>query len=79
MHGTVSEKMFFCLVKPLKVEILDKEKHRVLSANKEYEIDCKAEGSQPRANITWILGEKRIEHLALKVCTRFNFICRKKI
>lgn len=43
-------------VKPLKVEIL--QKNRALSVDHEYEIECLATGSRPEANITWFLGEK---------------------
>lgn len=52
-------------MKPLEVEILHKT--RLLSMDREYEIECLATGSRPTANITWFLGDKPVERIALKV------------
>ncbi|XP_065206012.1 MAM domain-containing glycosylphosphatidylinositol anchor protein 1-like isoform X2 [Planococcus citri] len=51
-------------LKPLQVEILHKT--RLLSVDREYEIECLASGARPIANITWFLGDKPVERIALK-------------
>lgn len=54
-------------MKPLEVEILHKT--QLLSVDHEYEIECLASGARPSANITWFLGDKPVERIALKVST----------
>ncbi|CAH1392897.1 unnamed protein product [Nezara viridula] len=49
-------------LKPISVEILKKERH--ISADKRYEIKCKATGSRPVAVITWWKGSRQIKRIA---------------
>ncbi|KAF7391112.1 hypothetical protein HZH66_009592 [Vespula vulgaris] len=49
-------------VKPLKVEILEKDK--TLSAGKKYEVECRSTGSKPVANLTWWKTSKQLKKMA---------------
>ncbi|XP_046401611.1 B-cell receptor CD22-like [Ischnura elegans] len=48
-------------LKPVAVHILTKEKH--VSADKRYEVECKATGSRPEAVITWWKGSRQIKRI----------------
>nr|XP_050855116.1 nephrin-like [Vespula vulgaris] len=49
-------------MKPLKVEILEKDK--TLSAGKKYEVECRSTGSKPVANLTWWKTSKQLKKMA---------------
>ncbi|XP_065338847.1 contactin-2-like isoform X4 [Cloeon dipterum] len=48
-------------LKPIAVNIVTKEKH--VSADKRYEVECKASGSRPEAVITWWKGSRQIKRI----------------
>lgn len=52
-------------MKPVDVQILNKEKQ--ISADKKYEVECKATGSRPEATITWWKGSRQVHKLAKTV------------
>ncbi|KAG8228134.1 hypothetical protein J437_LFUL000136 [Ladona fulva] len=52
-------------LKPVAVHILTKEKH--VSADKRYEVECKATGSRPEAVITWWKGSRQIKRITKNV------------
>lgn len=54
-------------MKPLSVVISGKEK--TVSAEKTYDIECKASGSKPPAIITWWKGNKQLKKMAKNVCS----------
>ncbi|BES90972.1 CD80-like C2-set immunoglobulin domain [Nesidiocoris tenuis] len=49
-------------LKPVAVNILNKERH--ISADKRYDVECRATGSRPAAVITWWKGSRQIKRLA---------------
>jgi hypothetical protein len=63
----------FCLfefsVKPVAVNIVTKEKH--VSADKRYEVECKASGSRPEAVITWWKGSRQIKRITKNVSSTY--------
>lgn len=67
-YNTINKKINFT-VKPIAVNILTKEKY--LSADKRYEIECKAIGSRPEAYVTWWKNNKHLGKTAKNVS---NFI-----
>lgn len=52
-------------MKPLKVEILEKDK--TLSAGKKYEVECRSTGSKPVANLTWWKTSKQLKKITKNV------------
>ncbi|KAG8253862.1 hypothetical protein J6590_024216 [Homalodisca vitripennis] len=52
-------------LKPVDVTILNKEKQ--ISADKKYEVECKATGSRPEATITWYKGSRQVHKIAKTV------------
>lgn len=58
--------LFFSIsVKPLVVQILTKEPR--VSADKNYEVECRTSGSRPEPVITWWKGDKQIKKIAQNV------------
>lgn len=51
--------IFIVAVKPLMVQILTKETR--VSADKNYEVECRTSGSRPDAVITWWKANKQIK------------------
>ncbi|XP_067006836.2 nephrin [Anabrus simplex] len=49
-------------LKPVAVHILSKD--RMISADRRYEVECKASGSRPLAVITWWKGSRQIKRIA---------------
>lgn len=57
---------FVCFsVKPLVVQILTKEPR--VSADKNYDVECRTSGSRPEAVITWWKANKQIKKMAQNV------------
>lgn len=73
MHDIIVNKTYFTVimftVKPVAVNILNKEKQ--ISADKKYEVECKAVGSRPEATITWWKGSRQVHKMA-KTVTRVS-------
>lgn len=64
---------FTVTVKPLVVQILTKEAR--VSADKNYDVECRTSGSRPEAKITWWKANKPINKIAQSVSpTYFAYI-----
>ncbi|KAK9497542.1 hypothetical protein O3M35_004243 [Rhynocoris fuscipes] len=57
-------------LKPIAVDILNKERH--ISADKRYDVECKARGSRPEAVVTWWKGSRQIKRIAKNVADEGN-------
>lgn len=58
----------FVAVRPLTVQILNKNRH--LSADRSYEVECRTIGSRPEAQITWWKEKKPMRGKARNVSVK---------
>lgn len=78
LHNTYVNNIFFFLVRPLNVEIL--EPNQSFVAGRKYELICQSSGSRPPARVTWWNEGRRLDKTKDTVTTfiLINFIFKEE-